>query len=234
MSEPFSGYEGEGAGLPPACASVRDDLTELALGSLTGRARVAALAHLEECARCTAEVEELSAAADLLLHLAPVAEPPVGFEARVFERLGLLQPAGKAWPWKLPKRAVATAAAVVVLAAFGLGALIGHGTRQRGYTKSPIELASLVSAGKAVGQVYVYAGNPTWLFMVINNSDWQGTLRCEVMEEDRGLIVLGRFWLSEGRGAWADSVYEPAGRLVQARVIDSAGKVLAVADLDAS
>ena len=50
---------------------------------------MAALSHLEDCARCSAEVDELSPAADQLLHLAPSAEPPVGFEAGVFERLGL-------------------------------------------------------------------------------------------------------------------------------------------------
>ena len=34
-------------------------------------------------------VETLAAAGDQLLHLAPAAEPPVGFESGVFERLGL-------------------------------------------------------------------------------------------------------------------------------------------------
>ena len=73
----------------PDCAAVSGELAELALGTLTGRERVTALAHLEGCARCSAEVDSLSAAADQLLYLAPATEPPVGFEAGVFERLGL-------------------------------------------------------------------------------------------------------------------------------------------------
>ena len=91
MSGDMKDEMGTGMGdfLPPACAAISDDLAELALGTLTGRERVVALSHLESCARCSAEVEELSAAADQLLHLAPSAEPPVGFEAGVFERLGL-------------------------------------------------------------------------------------------------------------------------------------------------
>ena len=62
-----------GDNLPPACAAVSDDLAELALGTLTGRERVAALSHLEAAPAARAEVDELSAAADQLLHLAPAA-----------------------------------------------------------------------------------------------------------------------------------------------------------------
>ena len=85
----MTGDMGERHDLRPECAAVDDDLLELALGSLTGKQRVAALAHMESCARCSAEVDELSKAADQLLHLAPASEPPIGFEAGVFERLGL-------------------------------------------------------------------------------------------------------------------------------------------------
>ena len=112
--------------LAPECARIDPDLAELALGALTGKERVTALAHLEDCSRCSAEVDELAAAADQLLHLAPAAEPPVGFEARVFERLGLRPgPVGwRSWPVWRPKLALAVAAAAVVVA-FGLGALLG-------------------------------------------------------------------------------------------------------------
>ena len=82
----------------PECAAIQDDIVGLALGSLAGKEREAALGHLETCARCSSEVEELSAAADELLHLAPEAEPPLGFEARVFERLGLSPASGRATP----------------------------------------------------------------------------------------------------------------------------------------
>ncbi|HMK97734.1 MAG TPA: hypothetical protein VK425_09335, partial [Acidimicrobiales bacterium] len=58
----------------------------------------------------------------------------------------------------------------------------------------------LVSHGHDMGRVYVYAGNPTWLFMVIYGSNWHGTLRCEVTLDDGPPMVLGQFWLSGGRG----------------------------------
>ena len=60
-ASPAPGPEG---GLSPACAAVDADLAELALGALTGKDRVAALAHLEVCHRCAGEVEQLAAAAD--------------------------------------------------------------------------------------------------------------------------------------------------------------------------
>ena len=37
-----------------------------------------------------------------------------------------------------------------------------------------------------MGRVMVYAGNPTWLFMYMDDASWQGTLRCEVVL-DQGL-----------------------------------------------
>jgi Putative zinc-finger len=232
-----------GGGLPPACAAVNDDLGELALGTLTGRERVAALAHLESCARCSAEVDELSAAADELLHLAPAAEPPLGFEAGVFERLGL-QDKPRRWrpsfAWKFmlrPKVAAAIGACAVVLA-FGLGALVGHRSGGGDYYNSApvaphsaVTEAALHTGNRMVGRVMVYAGNPTWLFMFMDDPSWQGTLRCEVVMDQGPTVMLGRFWLSDGKGAWAASVPQPAGRLAEARIVNDKGRVLAVADL---
>ena len=235
-----SGRSASGAVLRPGCARIDPDLAELALGALTGKERVAALAHLEECARCSAEVDELAAAADQLLHLAPAAEPPVGFEARVFERLGLRpRPAGwRSWAIWRPKLGLAVAAGAMVVA-FGLGALLGYGTSGGSPEHypggsagaAPIHVAALYAGGRPVGRVMVYAGNPTWLFMYMDDASWQGTLRCEVVVDQGPTIVLGRFWLSGGKGAWAASLSQPAGRLSQARVVGPDGNVLASAAL---
>jgi hypothetical protein len=230
-----------GDNLRPECAAVDDDLVALALGSLTGKQRVAAVAHMETCARCSAEVDELSKAADQLLHLAPVSEPPIGFEAGVFERLGLnLRPAGwRTWLAVRPKLAMAMAACALVVT-FGLGAIIGHGTSSGGERygapgapgpKAPIETAALYSGSNMVGRVYVYAGNPTWLFMYMDDPSWLGAIHCEVVVDQGTTLDLGRFWLSEGKGAWAASVDQPAGRLSEAKIVGANGKVLASATL---
>lgn len=228
------------------CAAVEPALVDLALGALSGEERTAVLAHIEVCPRCSAVLAELSTAADDLLHLAPAAEPPVGFEARVFERLGVGascgQPAGhvSARPRfarrRFPSRervivAVCGVAALVV--AFVGGLLVSGGGHSPGpsLAASGVETASLRSAGRPVGEVMVYAGDPTWVFMYMDDPAWTGTLRCQVMEEQGPALTLGRFWLSGGKGAWAASVGQPAGRLRSARVVDSAGHVLATARL---
>jgi hypothetical protein len=69
------------------CAELHDVAAELALGALTGRARAAAIAHVERCRACREDVRQLTAAGGRLLELLPPASPPAGFETRVLERL---------------------------------------------------------------------------------------------------------------------------------------------------
>jgi hypothetical protein len=229
---------GMGEDQPAGCTALSDALGELALGALTGRERAVVVAHLENCTSCSVEVDALSKTADQLLHLAPTAEPPVGFEGGVFDRLGLQRRTSRRryWPAWRPKVVASMAAGAAVLA-FGLGALLGFGTRVGGPVRpavaaqAPIQVASLFSGRHAVGQVFVYAGNPTWLFMDMNDARWHGALRCEVVVDQGPTVVLGRFWLSDGKGAWAARLSQPAGRLNEARVVDASGTVLASADL---
>jgi hypothetical protein len=122
--------------------------------------------------------------------------------------------------------------------AFGAGAFFGHAAGgEGGYRAVPIAPhaavteSALYTGTRTVGGVLVYAGNPTWLFMFIDDPSWQGTLRCEVVLDQGPTIALGRFWLSDGRGAWAVSIPQPAGRLASALVVNDKGQVLAEAAL---
>ena len=155
----------------------------------------------------------------------------------MFERLGLRpRPTGwRSWALWRPHVGLAVAACAVVLA-FAVGAVVGHTTVKAStpghrLAASGVEDAALWSGPKVVGRVEVYAGNPTWLFMTMDAPDWQGTLRCEVVVDQARPIVLGQFWLSGGKGAWAASVDQPAGRLSEARIVGSDGAVLATAHL---
>jgi hypothetical protein len=225
------------------CAAVADDLVELALGSLAGRQRAAALAHLDYCPRCCAEVEKLSAAADGLVHLMPQVEPSAGFEARVFDRLRV-QVRSSRWPawlaWR--PRLVLALGALAVSAVVGTGTLAvqqatSHGKygpdgAVRGYQASaPTEVAHFRSGTRTVGQVMIYLAHPTWLYMYVDDPDWQGELTCQVVLADGSIVRLGHFWLSEGRGAWAARVSQPASRLREAQLTGADGKVLASAYL---
>jgi hypothetical protein len=227
------------------CALFEPLLPELALGVLSGEERARVIAHVEGCRPCSAAVAELSAAADELLHLAPATEPPVGFELRLLQRIRSGRRRRRA---RRPLALVAAAAAVVLFAG---GVLAGHalspggpGPVPRGagsgraavggaaWADSDLLASPLVASGHAVGQVMVYAGNPTWVFMYMDDPSWHGPLRCQVVEQGEPARTLGEFWLSAGKGAWAASVQEPAGRLSEARVVDARGTVLAVAHLN--
>lgn len=75
------------------CDEHSDNLAELALGILTGRERAATLVHVDSCTRCAEELEQLSRVADAVVTIAPGVEPPVGFEVRLFSRMGLAEAA---------------------------------------------------------------------------------------------------------------------------------------------
>ncbi len=223
------------------CAALDSDLVDLALGSLAGRQRAAALAHLDGCRRCGAEVEKLSAVADELLHLVPQVEPSVGFEARVSKHFRTPARPSR-WPAWLSGRPRPALAALAVLTVVGAGALVAHqATRAgqhgldgavRGYRASaPTEVAHFGSGTRTVGQVMVYVGHPTWLYMYVDDTAWQGEVTCRVVLADGSTITLGHFWPRAGKGAWAATVDQPASRLRQAQLTGADGKVLASAQL---
>jgi anti-sigma factor RsiW len=78
---------------------MRELAPEIALGVLDGEQRAEALRHLATCADCRREVEQLSQVADELVMLAPVQEPPAGFESRVVEAIGLRPQPRRARRW---------------------------------------------------------------------------------------------------------------------------------------
>ena len=97
------------------CVQYEDDLAELALGVLTGRERARTLSHVESCPRCAEELEQLARAADAVVGMAPEAEPPLGFETRLFEKMGIehVRPKRRRRPrYWIPATAAAAVAAL--------------------------------------------------------------------------------------------------------------------------
>ena len=215
----FGGVVGDS--LPPECAAVSGDLAELALGTLTGRERVAALAHLENCARCSAEVEALSVAADQLLLLAPAAEPPVGFEAGVFERLGFRgqRPRRPAWlTWRPQggrrRRRLRTRAGLRAGSAGGPRDYERCGPLQRpGCTRPALSNhCRFPRFGQSRGRARDGLRRQPHLDLHGHERPpLAGDTALRGRHRPGPTVVLGRFWLSEGKGAWAASV-EPTGR----------------------
>lgn len=215
----------------PGCAAVHDDLTELALGILTGRERSEVLAHVEGCEPCAAELEELAATADLVLQLAPEAEPPVGFELRLIQRL---HAGGTARRRIGPPRAVRSAVAALLALVVGFGtAWLAHAPTSSPSASSSAGLtsAALTSKGRSLGEVYLSAGKPAWLFMAIDSGADSELVRCEVTLADGKVVTVGWFHLSGGYGAWGAPLPGVSGQVRTARVLTERGTVLASARL---
>jgi anti-sigma factor RsiW len=223
------------------CTAVRLAAAELALGILVGSERAAVLAHLETCAECRAEVQSFAAATDALFQLAPEADPPAGFEVRLLARRAEAerenQPEAPAVIRSLDSRrarprrmrALLAAAAVVLLGAgVGVGSLVSGGTSQPRLAE--VRTAELSWHGADLGDVVVTPGNPSWVFMSVQDGSYAGWVRCVVTENGRA-VTVGRFLLHDGYGGWAVPLSVSPGAVSGARLELDDGTTVAAATL---
>jgi hypothetical protein len=154
------------------CEQLREVAPDVALGLLTGEERAAALAHLEGCEACRAEVSALAVTADDVLLATPEVMPPQGFERRVLARLADLRPQ-PAHMQPSPRRhrgrrialAAMTAAAVTVVV---LGVLL-VGPDDPGTESASAEI--LTGRGRLVGEATV-SGDPA--MVAVDVPEWAG------------------------------------------------------------
>jgi hypothetical protein len=221
------------------CDEFADNLAELALGILTGRDRVATLAHVESCPRCADELEQLARAADAALQLAPDVEPPVGFETRLFSRMGVATAPTRrrAVP---PRWVLATAAAVIALIAgvsigwVTKGTPVGHtqATQQQAAPAgTPVAAADLMENGVPVGHVFAYGGAKPWMFMTLADSSAQGKVTCVVVTADGVTHTVGTFTVDQGYGSWGAALHVAPTDIRRAEVLAPNGAVIATAPL---
>lgn len=210
------------------CAAVRDTLPELALGTLSGVERATALAHVQACPDCRAEVDRLSSAADAVLLLAPELEPSAGFESRLFERMGV-RPRRRRW-LNRPRRATKrlAIAAGMALAALGLGLGLGLSSGGGLSASAPIG-ADLTSAHVTVGEVYLAPGNPGWVFMSVDRLHTTGLVTCRVTTVRGTTMTVGSFWVQAGAGSWAARLPVAPDQVRTAWIAGADGRVIASA-----
>ena len=222
------------------CEQHREELSELALGVLTGRDRARALDHVESCPRCAEELEQLSRAADAVVQAAPEAEPPMGFEVRLFERMGVADE--RRWRRHRSRSrsrsprwvagALSAAAAVVALAvglSLGLsssGPLIQSAAPPHGVVAAP-----LVGHGGVVGRVAVHGGASPWMSMMLFDSTAQGRVNCVVVTSDGVSHQVGTFVATKGYGAWIAPLSVNPKDIRSAQVVAPSGTVIATAAL---
>jgi Putative zinc-finger len=218
------------------CEEYGDELAELALGVLTGRDRARVLSHVESCPRCAEELEDLSRTADSVVQAAPEMEPPLGFEVRLFERMGLtdVPPRRRRLrPSRWVPGVVGVAAAALALG-LGLGLTSSSPTptvtaQQHGPHRAVT--AALVEHGATVGHVMTVSGAKPWISMMLDDSSAHGTVTCVVVTDDGVTYHVGTFKADKGYGAWIAPLPVNPADLRTAEVVSPSGTVIATATL---
>jgi hypothetical protein len=223
------------------CEEYDDELAELALGVLTGRERAQTLSHVESCARCAEDLEILSRTADTVLQAAPDMEPPLGFEVRLFERMGVTDAAPRRRRGRglRPSRWVPAVVGVAAAAlALGIGLSVTSSSPNQNHAAAPtptsshqVVTAALVSDGKTVGHVMTFDGDKPWMSMMLDDSSARGTVRCVVVTEDGKVHTVGTFESHEGYGAWMAPLHVNPATVRTAEVESPSRTVIATATL---
>ena len=214
------------------CTQLRDTAPELALGTLPGRERAAALAHLDSCCECRLIVEELSDAADALLFLAPEVAPPDGFAQRVTSTF-----APRRQPRLRPFARLAAAGALVLALAAGTFAAVGpRTTHQPSFALGApgVRLAQFVPANgeRLQGRLYSSAERPAWLFMTVQDDGTSDSYRCQIAVGNGPWTDVGSFQLHNGNGSWGKAVTADLHQPTTVRLLDDEdGSVAATATL---
>jgi anti-sigma factor RsiW len=218
------------------CEQYSNDLAEVALGVLTGRERAQVLAHVESCPRCADELEHLSRVADTVVQSAPEMEPPLGFEVRLFERMGVtdVRPRRRRFrPSRWVPAAVGVAAAALAL---GLGLSLTSSpsptvTAQAAHNGQQVTRADLMENGETVGHVVIVGGHAPWMSMTLADSAVHGTVNCVVVTDNGVTHRVGTFVAHEGYGAWSAPMHVNPAEVRMAEVVSPSGTVLASATL---
>ena len=213
------------------CGEVRDLGAELALGVLPGRERARVLSHLDRCPDCREYVEQLTLVSDGLLELLPGSEPPVGFEKRVMNRLGL---SGRRQPrWARFRVMVAAAAAALTIAGgfggWGISSALEGTSAPATVASSLLETGLSTPGGHQVGRIFAYHGSPGWVYMSVHAPMGSGKVTCRLVRADGSTRSVGTFELRNGHGYWGGPADVNPKTLSGARLVNADGSVLATA-----
>jgi len=217
MSEPQSG-----------CEAIRQILPEVAMGVASGEARARALAHLAGCADCRRELEEMSAAVDEVLLLAPEREPPPGFDVRVLDAMEAPAPRSHR-----ARTSFLLAAAFVLVATTSAAVVWSRGADDRQLADDYINTletangtdfraADLTSfSGTSYGHAFAYEGSPSWLFVTIEAPGGSGSYPVRLVTTDGRSMHVGTCTLRNGSGSWGTTVDMPINSIDRIELLRS-------------
>ena len=219
-----------------ACEHLHEIAAEIALGIADGEDRAWALEHLDGCSECRARIERLSSLADELLLLAPAAEPPAGFEARVADAITGPKRTAR-WRWRrrvaLPVAAALTAGVCAAGAvwfalsgdrnladAYRATLAVAHGEY---FDAAPMVLPG----GQKAGYVYGYQGRASWVFAIVYDGVADGDYELEAVTHDGRRVPLRRLSVVDGHGSAGGVTPVTYDQIAEVRLLDSGAREIA-------
>jgi hypothetical protein len=186
------------------------------------------------------EVEELRAAIELSAARPGAGVADEGFVENLWAELQAQQdpavPPGVT-PLRRPGRNLVislAAAAALVAGTAAVTQAVDHGTASRPAASSiaghTILTGSFVSSdNRQLGHVTVFGGSPSWVFMNVTGSRYDGQVTC-LLEADNGSVTAyGTFSIKGGTGEWARPLTGGVTHLKGARLVAATGITLASA-----
>jgi hypothetical protein len=83
--------------------------------------------------------------------------------------------------------------------------------------------------GQVVGQIVLYHGHPSWVYMSVDLPHSNGPVKCELHLANGEVVAAGTVQLHDGSGEFSQSIHMDAGKARGATLYDPSGVVVASA-----
>jgi hypothetical protein len=83
--------------------------------------------------------------------------------------------------------------------------------------------------GQVLGQIVAYQGHPSWVFMNVDEPNYDGQIECKLQMEDGSTVAVGMFQIHSGLGQFSRTVPVDIGALRDAKLVSSTGTIVASA-----
>jgi hypothetical protein len=83
--------------------------------------------------------------------------------------------------------------------------------------------------GRVLGQIVVYRGHPSWVFMNVDALDAGASVMCRLQLDDGSIVAAGTVALHNGRGQYSKSIPVDVSRVRGAKLYTPSGVVLGTA-----
>jgi hypothetical protein len=141
-----------------------------------------------------------------------------------------------AGPSRRRRAALAAAAAALVLVGGTSAAteFVSHGAVAPAAVQAPpgaaIRTGTFESVdGRVMGQIVAYRGNPSWVFMNVDGSGYNGAVSCTLQVANGSTVATGAFTLRSGKGEWSKTIHIDTSRLRGANLLNQSGAIVASA-----